>query len=717
MGEGGKMDRPKGSAPLLALDAVVIDTETTGLDPRKARVIELAAVRLSAGKLVEEDPFRELIRPGNESIPPATTAIHGIDDAAVAGAPSFAEVWPRFRDYLGPSVLIGHTVGFDLAVCKRECDQARLPWLRPRTLDTRLLAEIAAPTLAGYTLEKLAAWLGIEVTDRHRALGDAVTTARVFLALVPKLRDHGIRTVAEAERACHALTSVLDDQVRSGWVEPVEPPSRVDAERTLRRYDTYAFRRRNRDIMRTPVVFVSPDISVADAIARAGRDKISSLYVADAPAADDHIKAADAGIATERDMLRAIDRHGADALKLPVGQIAARPLITVPAEAFLYRAIGRMSRHKVRHLGVVDESGHVVGALSARDLLRLRAGEAVSLGDEIDDAQDAQGLAVAWAKLPHVAESLLEEGLSGREIAEVISRELGALSRQAAVLAERIMRDAGQGAPPVPYALIVLGSAGRGESLLAMDQDNAVIFEQGEPDGPEDRWFSVFGGHVADILHSAGVPYCKGGVMAKNAAWRGSVATWLSRVEHWISRSSPADLLSVDIFFDLRAVHGDGNLALKVRQAAFAAADGQAAFAKLLVDAVRIPSSLGMFGGIRTTAGRIDLKASGLFGVVAAARAMAIRYHVMDRSTSGRLAGVKALVHASERDLDALVDAHAAFLDLIAAQQVEDAANGLPPSNSVAVKRLSARANDRLRAALQAVAHIDDLARDLLFRH
>jgi len=106
------MDRTRGGAPLLALDAVVVDTETTGLDPRKARVIELAGVRLSAGKLVEGASFRQLIRPGNESIPPSTTDIHGIDDAAGAAAPSFADVWPRFRDYLGPDILIGHTIGF-----------------------------------------------------------------------------------------------------------------------------------------------------------------------------------------------------------------------------------------------------------------------------------------------------------------------------------------------------------------------------------------------------------------------------------------------------------------------------------------------------------------------------------------------------------------------------------------------------------------------------
>ena len=708
------MDRTKGGAPLLALEAVVIDTETTGLDPRKARVIELAAVRLSAGRLVDGDSFRQLLRPDNESIPAATTRIHGIDDAAVAAAPLFAEVWPRFQEYVGTAIVIGHTIGFDLAVWKRECELAGLPWLRPRTLDTRLLAEIAAPELAGYALEKVASWLGIEVTDRHTALGDAVISARVFRALVPKLRDHGIRTVAEAERACHALTAVLDDQVRSGWVEAVEPPSRIDAERTLKRFDAYAFRRRTRDIMRPPS-FVTPDIPVREGVARMTRERKSAVYVGGPHAAVHKIKAADTGILTERDVLRAIDRVGAEALEMPVGRFMKSPLISVLADAFLYRAIGRMNRRRIRHLGVVDEAGWVVGALSARDLLRSRAGEAVSLDDEIEGAADAHRLAVAWAKLPHLAGGLLAEGLSGREVAEVVSRELGALTRQAAVIAERIMRETGCGEPPVPYALIVLGSAGRGESLLAMDQDNAIIFERGEPEGVEDRWFAAFGAHVADILHEAGVPYCNGGVMARNAAWRGSVATWQARVAHWISRSNPADLLSVDIFFDLRAVHGDGALAVTVRQASFAAAEGQAAFAKLLVEMVRIPSSLRFFGGIRTGGGRIDLKTAGLFGLVAAARAMAIRYHVMDRPTPERLAGVKAFVHASEADLDALIEAQGTFLDLIVAQQVEDVAHGLPPTNAIAVKRLSPRAYDRLRTALEAVAHVDDLARDLLF--
>jgi CBS domain-containing protein len=389
----------------------------------------------------------------------------------------------------------------------------------------------------------------------------------------------------------------------------------------------------------------------------------------------------------------------------------------MPADAFVYRAIGRMSRLRIRHLGVVDGGGHIVGALSARDLLRVRAAAAVSLGDEIDTAEDMPSLGRAWAKLPHVAAALLLEGLAGREIAAVISDELGALTARAAVIAERRMAECGQGPPPSPYAFAVLGSAGRGESLLAMDQDNALVFSEGDPGGPEDRWFEALSVHIADILHEVGVPYCPGGVMAKNPLWRGSLTTWRARVAHWISRSNPQDLLSVDIFFDLRGVHGDTSLAETLWREAFAAAHNEAAFAKLLADtAGSVGPAIGMFGTIRTEQGRLDLKKAGLFGIVTAARVLAIRHHVVERATPARLKGVRALDLGGERDLEAFDEAHARFVELILRQQVEDIEHGRRPTNSVEVKRLPRQERERLRAALRSVQALETLVHDLLFR-
>lgn len=507
-----------------------------------------------------------------------------------------------------------------------------------------------------------------------------------------------------------------DGRDAGGLIEPIEGPAQADRESAFSRIDSYPYRHRIREIMRAPLPTVAADAPVRAALARLINDGLSSLYVRPPDADIDRLRPDDLGIVTERDLLRAVAAHGCDTLDFPVERVMSTPVATAPADAFVYRAIGRMNRLRIRHLGATDEAGFVIGSLSARDLLRLRAGEAVSLGDEIDQADRPEALAAAWAKLPKVAAALTAEKVSARNIAAVISRELGALTRQAAAIAERAMRDAGEGDPPCPYAVAMLGSGGRGESLLAMDQDNALFFAEGEPDGPEDRWFAALGGRLADILHAVGLPYCKGGVMAKNAPWRGSTKTWQERIAGWIRRSRPEDLLSVDIFFDLRGVHGDAALANALRQQAFDAAKGELAFVKLLVESAGgMELGLNFFGGFRTVNGRIDLKKNGLFAIVTAARALAIRYHMLDRSTPERLAAVSALGVGGEHDLQGMVDANGILLDLILAQQIEDHAGGTPLSNAVAVRRLSAYERARLRTALEQVAQIDWLTRDLLF--
>ena len=379
----------------------------------------------------------------------------------------------------------------------------------------------------------------------------------------------------------------------------------------------------------------------------------------------------------------------------------SKPLAVVPADAFVYRAIGRMSRLKMRHLGVVDEAGSVIGALSARDLLRLRAGEAVALGDEIEEAQDVHDLARAWAKLPQVAASLLVEVVSTRDVAAVISRELGALTRQAAVIAEARCAIRGKVTHYVPMRSRF---GGRGESLLAMDQDNAMVFANGAPGSPEDSWFEKLGIHIAVILHEVGVPYCKGGVMAKSPQWRGSVATWRKRVDDWIRCSSPEALLSVDIFFDMRPVHGDGSLCTNLWRGAFDAAHDEIGFAKLLAEAGgRVRKQLWTFRPVQTSHGRIDLKRTGLFGIITTARVLALRHHAVERSTLARLAGIKALGIGAENDLDALVEAQGIFLDLLVSQPIEDIEDGLHQTWSQS-SACRPRDRARLRSATLSLA-------------
>lgn len=687
--------------PLLSLDAVVLDTETTGLDAQVARIVQIGAIKIH-GQGVRYGTFITLINPG-QPIPPKTSEIHGIYDKDVEKAPRFADIRNTFEKYIGKDVVVGHNIGFDLAILMKEYERMGVPWFAPRALDVRVLARIAAPTLAGYSLDKLCAWLGIEIIGRHTAIGDAKATAQVFGALIPLLRQKNIRTLAEAEAACRKLSDEELKHMSAGWVEPVRAPEDpTQARRHLARIDSFPYRHRVRDIMSKPPAFAPDGATVLSAAQVMIDRKISSLFVRRADGAT--------GIVTERDLLRAFANSDGlgDPGGRPITEIMSTPLQMVNENAFVYRAIGRMDRLGLRHLGVRNAAGDLVGAITPRNLLRQRASRAIALGDAIEAAEDAAALGTAWAKLPLVAGSLVEEEVDPRLVSQIISAEICAFTRQAARMAEHQLAEQGRGGPPVPYAVLVLGSAGRGESLLAADQDNAIVYAHGERDGPEDRWFADMATIMADLLDQIGIPLCKGGIMAKNPAWRHSVAGWHDLVEHWIRRSDPKDLLNVDIFFDCVPVHGTLELGEEIWRYAYSAAHKVQAFQKLLTELARDwRSPLSMLGNFQTDdRGRIDMKKFGLMPIFTGARVLSIRHDVPARSTPERLRGVLAHKVGSGADIEAIIEAHGVILGTILDQQLLDGLAGVPLSNKVQIDRLDKRQKTRLR---EAVRRIDDL--------
>lgn len=687
--------------PLLALDATVFDTETTGLDASEARLLQFGAVHIENGGLAASR-FERKVNPG-VAIPPASTLIHGLTADILADAPKFGEAYAEFRGFAGDQVLIGHNVGFDLAILQRECKLAKLTPPQNRMLDTRLLAELCFPRLGGFTLDALASHLGLTISGRHDALADAELTARLFLALIPRLKEKNIRTLAEAETACKSLTNVLDNYARVGWAEPVAGPG---TEAALSRIDAYPFRHRVKDIASMPPLVMSADASLGGATALMATKGISSVFVALPDTTD-------IGIVTERDIIRLIGTKGAGVLDETLGKIASRPLLTVPAEAFIYRAIGRMERRNIRHLGVVDDNGALVGALSARDLLRLRSSDALALGDAIDTSQSIADLAKAWGRLSGVISRLVAEGVSAPECAGVIAREIGALTRRAAIEAEKRLAERGLGSPPAPYAVLVLGSAGRGESLLVPDQDNAII-HSGEAE--DDAFFLALGIEMCALLDDIGIPLCKGGVMASKPAWNGNSEAWRARIIGWTESVTPEDLLSVDIFFDFRAVHGDMSLAQGLASEARAIAAQARAMVKLLADQMKSWSPpIGMFGRLIAEDGRIDLKKGGLFPIVASARCLSLSHAIPARGTRDRLAALRGAGIGADSDLAAFEKAHETLMELILDQQLTDIAFGKPPSTKVEIARLDAARREALKEALRGLSAANDMVHDLLF--
>jgi CBS domain-containing protein len=304
-----------------------------------------------------------------------------------------------------------------------------------------------------------------------------------------------------------------------------------------------------------------------------------------------------------------------------------------------------------------------------------------------------------------MAKSLMEEEVDPRTISLVVSSEICAMTRRAAELAEQQMGAAGLGPPPVPFAVLVLGSAGRGESQLAADQDNAIVYAEGDEGGPADQYFEQLAARMNETLDAAGVPLCKGGVMARNRAWRKSVADWRATVDKWIVGQRPAHLLNVDIFFDAVPVHGAAELAQAIWEHAYARAHAAIDFQNLLIETTRERgSAFTLLGRFRLDATRrIDLKKHGLMPVFTAARVLSIRHDVRARSTEERLNGVAAKGGASPALVQSIVDAQRTILAAVLSQQLVDTEAGVPLSVRVAPERFSKRTRARLKAAVKTV--------------
>jgi DNA polymerase-3 subunit epsilon/CBS domain-containing protein len=216
------------------------------------------------------------------------------------------------------------------------------------------------------------------------------------------------------------------------------------------------------------------------------------------------------------------------------------------------------------------------------------------------------------------------------------------------------------------------------------------------------------------ILDEVGVPRCKGGVMAGNAAWRLSAAAWRRQVGQWLSRTTPADILNADIFFDALPVAGEQALADDLRADAIAAAQRSPAFLKLMaVNVAALVPPLGWFGRLRTEEdGRIDLKKGGIMPIFAAARILALRYGLGQRSTKDRLEAIRGRNEVPQRTIDTVLEAHRLLLRAILVQQLADIAAGIPPSSRVDPRPIDAVARERLRWALEQVRAVPDLIGD-----
>lgn len=168
-------------------DYTIFDLETTGISSTYDEVIEISAVKVRKGKIVDE--FSELVNPG-KPIPYAASAVNNITDRMVAGARPFAEVLPSFLEFIGEDVLVGHNIhSFDMKFIYRDCEKYFGKTLTNDYIDTLKLAKIVFPDWKHRRLGDLATYYNISTEGAHRALADCKMNQLVFEKLGKALHE------------------------------------------------------------------------------------------------------------------------------------------------------------------------------------------------------------------------------------------------------------------------------------------------------------------------------------------------------------------------------------------------------------------------------------------------------------------------------------------------------------------------------------------------
>jgi DNA polymerase III subunit epsilon len=184
---------------------VVLDSETTGLDPRRDRLITIGAVAVIDGEIRLDDSFETLLKLDYNR---ASVTVHGITRDETNGGMDEKEALVLFLDYLRDGVIVGHHIGHDVQTLNTACERHFNMQLQNRALDTMDLtlhlnddgAFAGRPMAEGFTLDGLCEMFGIPPHDRHTAGGDAFITAQVFLRLLRACRRVGRTTVGSISR-------------------------------------------------------------------------------------------------------------------------------------------------------------------------------------------------------------------------------------------------------------------------------------------------------------------------------------------------------------------------------------------------------------------------------------------------------------------------------------------------------------------------------------
>ena len=175
---------------------VVFDIETTGFSAVNDRIIEIGAVKVQNGEII--DKYSVFVNP-EIPIPFDITNLTGITDEMVMGAPTIEVILPEFLEFIGEAALVAHNASFDVGFIEQNCKNLEIQ-KKFTYLDTVALARVLLPTLSKYKLNIVAKALGISLENHHRAVDDAGATAEIFVKFIEMLKERDIFTLKDVNQ-------------------------------------------------------------------------------------------------------------------------------------------------------------------------------------------------------------------------------------------------------------------------------------------------------------------------------------------------------------------------------------------------------------------------------------------------------------------------------------------------------------------------------------
>lgn len=206
-------------------DYVCVDIETSGVNAKWSKIIEIGAVKVRGGKVV--DTFSQLIQPG-ETVSSFITELTGITNEMLVGQPTIETVLPAFVDFAKEDYLLGHNVMFDYGFLKQNAANLNIPFEKSG-MDTLKIARKTLSELESRGLEFLCNYYGIQDDNHHRALNDAKVTSQLYLILMeqfggqyPKLFEPGafVYSVKKMQPITERQKKYLTDLMRWHHIVP-----------------------------------------------------------------------------------------------------------------------------------------------------------------------------------------------------------------------------------------------------------------------------------------------------------------------------------------------------------------------------------------------------------------------------------------------------------------------------------------------------------------